>query len=225
MVARRSRARLSELVNARGTAGRHRAFRALFTDDEVVALTGHRPPRSLRWDLPPDDDARRQLARLDAVTYLRPTLLRDADVYSMWHGIELRVPFVDTRVFRSVLEAEHTPTKMELAQAWGDNFLVAKAVEPKLTFRLPWERWLDAITSSSHHVLGGPDPWRGLVDRNLANSMIARSSSEPLRPWALVVLARWLDLRDSARLSPTADIALQDRVGEFVRPSRSGISS
>jgi len=207
----RSSARLTELMAAEGTAGRHRAFRALFSDEEIIGLTAQRPPQSIRWDVDPDLDGRRQLARLDAMTYLQPTLLRDSDVFAMWHGIELRVPFVDTRVHASVLAHGEPPTKLELAQAWDDPFLVEKATEPKLTFRLPWERWLSTIEASSEDILDRQDPWHGLVDVDAARKILADGaddSAEPLRRWSLLVLARWLALRSEPRLSPTADVSL-----------------
>jgi asparagine synthase (glutamine-hydrolysing) len=195
-------ARLGELLKSTDLPGRHQAFRALFASDEVAQLTGSPLTRSSRWHTDSSLTARLQFAQLDTSTYLQPTLLRDADVYSMWHGVELWVPFVDTRVVQAVLAAERPPTKLEMAEEWGDAYLLDKATEAKPTFRLPWERWISSVSADSRELLSQPDPWCGLLNLDVARAMISASSmagAEPLRPWSLLLLARWLDLRGEVR--------------------------
>ncbi len=200
-----SSVRLRELINAHGVAARHRAFRSLFSPSETRALTGRDAPTTPRWQVSPEETGRRQLAQLDAATYLGPTLLRDADVHSMAHGIELRVPFVDRRVRDAVFASEAPPDKRAIADAWGDRFLARKAEEPKLTFRLPWEIWLDRIIDAHREVLEAPDPWCGLLDADVAGAHLRRGvEDEPLRPWALVCLAAWLDSRSADSASQGA---------------------
>ena len=189
------RARVDAVFASTSTAARHRGYRTLFTDTEVVALTRGATGRSLRWDVDHQDDARRQLAALDASTYLRPTLLRDADVHSMAHGVELRVPFVDRRVIDSVLAAGSAPTKLDIAHAWNDDFLVQKATEQKLTFRLPWRRWLLDSGDLTRRTLERPtEPWLGLLDTDAATRLVRADdpTTDPLRRWALIVLSHWL---------------------------------
>ncbi len=207
------RARVDSVFASTSTAARHRGYRTLFTDDEVVALTRGATGRSLRWDVDHHADARHQLAALDASTYLRPTLLRDADVHSMAHGVELRVPFVDRRVIESVLAAGSAPTKLDIANAWNDPFLVQKATEPKLTFRLPWRRWLLDSGDLTDRTLGrSTDPWLGLLDTARATQLVRADdpTTDPLRRWSLIVLSHWLhrapqtarvstDLREATR--------------------------
>ena len=192
--------RLGQLLTSRGVADRHRAFRSLFSPAEVVQLSGRPAATSLQWRVDGDDDPRRQLATLDANTYLRPTLLRDADVHSMAHSVELRVPFVDRRVRDAVVAAPAPPTKSDLARAWGDRYLSAKAQEPKLTFRLPWDRWLQQVIERHRPLLEQRDPWRGHLDAAVAHHYLdsATTSPEPLRGWVLVSLARWLDQHANA---------------------------
>lgn len=194
-------ARLGDLMAADGVAARHRAFRALFSADEVSELAGRPADRTSQWVVDPTASPRQQLATLDAATYLRPTLLRDADVHSMAHSVELRVPFVDRRVRDAVFAADEPPTKDDLAHAWGDAFLVAKAREPKLTFRLPWHLWVTQILDDQRELLSRPDPWHGWLDPSAAKRHLAEPDlhGEPLRPWALVSLARWLDRQTTAR--------------------------
>jgi len=192
----RSRTRIDAVLRGRSVAERHRGFRTLFSDAEVKNLTGCCPKKSVRWDTDHDASNRRQLAELDATTYLRPTLLRDADVYSMWHGVELRTPFVDTRVINSVLGQSSAPTKLDIAHRWNDQFLVQKATEPKLTFRLPWQQWLSSNDDVQETVRSAPDPWNGLLRADAAHQILDHddgTAADPLRRWSLIVLAHWLN--------------------------------
>ena len=43
-----------------------------------------------------------QLSQLDSVFYMRNQLLRDSDWASMYHGVELRTPFVDVKLFEEI---------------------------------------------------------------------------------------------------------------------------
>ncbi|MEZ5280699.1 MAG: asparagine synthase (glutamine-hydrolyzing) [Acidimicrobiales bacterium] len=200
----RPEARLAAAMGAKGVTERHMAFRTLFDAEEVTRLTGCAPSVSVRWD-GSGDAAAGQFAALDTATYLRPTLLRDADIHSMRHGVELRVPFVDRHVKAAVGGRSRALTKAELARAWGDRFLEAKATEPKLTFRLPWNRWMPAILDAHKDLLLAPQPWRGLIDPVEADAILnhdRRGRGEPLRAWALLVLAAWIDQRQAAQTEP-----------------------
>ncbi len=80
--------------------------------------------------------------------YMKNTLLRDADVMSMSHGLELRVPFIDHLLVELVL-------RLPPALKWGNyeqKYLLVKAMEDLLPgqilarrksgFTLPFDRWL-----------------------------------------------------------------------------------
>ena len=129
-------------------------------------------------------------------------MLRDADIFSMCHGVELRVPFVDTGVINSLAAARSAPTKHDIAIAWADPFLIAKANEPKLTFRMPWQRWLADLDVVVEPVRSQRDPWQGVVDSALGHSILnthERGGADPLRRWALIVLAHWLQRAPTPR--------------------------
>ena len=79
---------------------------------------------------------------------MRNQLLRDSDVFSMVHGLELRVPFVDAR-FLSCIEqipAEHRflPHKKILTDAVG-NLPDWVLGQPKRGFSLPFNQWIQEI--------------------------------------------------------------------------------
>lgn len=114
------------------------------TEPGSEAEPGDRPPRSLslRAQL---GAAYQRVMRLERRSYLRNTLLRDADVLSMAHGIELRVPLCDAELWRAVDELGPEPTlraKELLVTAVGEPLCTAAAARRKRGFTLPLQRFL-----------------------------------------------------------------------------------
>ncbi len=81
-------------------------------------------------------------------TYMADVLLRDSDVMSMHHSLELRVPFVDRPLiewlWNQPTRYKHTPNqpKSALALAVGDLLPTATAKRPKRGFTLPMAQWM-----------------------------------------------------------------------------------
>lgn len=83
---------------------------------------------------------------LETSFYMANQLLRDSDVFSMAHSLELRVPFVDHKLYEAVLPYlddaydKNFPKKM-LVEAVGD--LPDEIVQrPKMGFTFPFENWI-----------------------------------------------------------------------------------
>lgn len=103
-------------------------------DDYAFELTGADPFQIISgWELR---------------TYMADTLLRDSDVFSMAHSLELRVPFVD-RVLLEWLWPQpawfkYDPRQLKRALADATADLVPAAVRnrPKQGFALPFARWM-----------------------------------------------------------------------------------
>jgi len=81
-------------------------------------------------------------------TYMTDVLLRDSDVFSMAHSLELRVPFVD-RVLLEWLwpqpawfKYDPRQTKRALADATADIVPAAIRTRRKQGFTLPFARWM-----------------------------------------------------------------------------------
>ena len=187
----RSGAQVAAIFDAVSTAERYRAWRSLFTATEVQRLTGCRPP-SPAILLGETDDEYRDLRTLDFELYLRSTLLRDVDVFSMACGVEVRVPLLDNSVVDHVVNQLPHLSKRSIAAALADPFLVDIAHRRKIPFRLPWQDWLHVI-DPLRDLLDAGDPWHGLVDPAEARQMLHESAPNSVdRPLALLVLARWL---------------------------------
>ena len=83
-----------------------------------------------------------QVCALEACRYMRNMLLRDADWAGMAHGLEIRVPLVDTGVFRCVargVAAGRPFLKQDLLKISNPR---ASAVPRKRGFSVPMRSWL-----------------------------------------------------------------------------------
>jgi len=142
--------RLAEFLRAPGTvADAYASLRGIFSKSEAAQLaawiTGGEEVKaeSKKWKAEgciPD-----QISELELTRYMRNQLLRDSDVMSMAHGLELRVPFVDRALLETVSRIPAAlrlqPGKRLLTQAvpevpeWVVN-------QKKRGFLFPFEKWL-----------------------------------------------------------------------------------
>ncbi len=124
--------------------------RGIFTEDEADLLARHlagEQAGAFAWDsLELPDDPLDTVSLLEIKRYMRYQLLRDSDVYSMAHGLELRVPFVDSRFIESIAGI---PAANRLRQG---KLLLLDAVpeipewvrnQQKRGFRFPFQAWME----------------------------------------------------------------------------------
>lgn len=89
-----------------------------------------------------------QISALELSAYMRNMLLRDSDVFSMAHGLELRVPFLDHRLVQLVLsiqgnlKVENKRIKPLLVRSLGDRLPKSTLTSEKKGFAMPWRNWL-----------------------------------------------------------------------------------
>lgn len=123
--------------------------RGIFRPAEAAMLAeqlGGEAPASLDWKTPvPFPSENNAISFLEISRYMRNQLLRDSDVFSMAHGLELRVPFVDVRFLSRIQEIpqEHRflPGKRILTDAVG-NLPDWVLGQPKRGFSLPFQQWI-----------------------------------------------------------------------------------
>ena len=184
----------------------HRLLRVVNASDRAKADLG--PLESLRRAQPLDSFNR--VSYLESRCYMLNTLLRDADVMSMAHGLELRVPFIDHQVAERVLSVpgswklERNVPKALLVGALHGQLPAEIVQRPKRGFTLPFEHWLkDEIRNEVESALlrFGIGPLATVLDakeaQNVWNSFLEGKTSWS-RPWALFVLQRWCELNGVA---------------------------
>jgi asparagine synthase (glutamine-hydrolysing) len=150
------------------------------------------------------------ISQLELQGYMANTLLRDTDVMSMAHSLEVRVPFVDVNVVNYVLSL---PGEWKLNGKNGGlpKALLADAVSdllprkflsrPKMGFTLPFEKWMQ---SRMRNEVSGVLEDKGRLakaglDSDEAGKIWQRFLGSPQaigwsRPWALYVLAIWCEI-------------------------------
>ena len=138
-------------------AGAYLLRRALYMPWELPRLLGRRRAATALAELRPLerlDDSIRGLgnercivAALELSWYMRNQLLRDSDWAGMFHGVEIRVPFVDVAVIRTLaplIASAHPPGKAELANAVSESLAADIVMRRKTGFSVPVRDWLRA---------------------------------------------------------------------------------
>ncbi|PJJ79448.1 asparagine synthase (glutamine-hydrolysing) [Mucilaginibacter auburnensis] len=138
------------------------AMRAIFTSTEVAKLLNvdEKQVNQVLYNadsLPDKMLSDKQLASwLETNLYMQNQLLKDTDVMSMSHGLEVRVPFLDEdfqQVVHSIsphlLFDQHQPKKL-LIDSFKDVLPEAIWNRPKMGFSFPLQQWMSAHTQISN---------------------------------------------------------------------------
>ncbi len=144
---------------------------------------------------PGEVPAQQQMAYLEVQQYLQMQLLRDADIMSMRHSLEIRTPLVDHVLYRELFKIpaalrQAGPAKRRLREATRPPLAERYWKRKKMGFSLPWEDWMRS------EEFAWALPKHGVFDaaalKELETSFLqGRTSSS--RIWALVTLAPFLD--------------------------------
>ncbi len=207
----------------------YRASRTLFDDRFVSRLMaddsppGRPAPEAPAWDEDGMNTPQR-VSHYELTGYMRNTLLRDSDVFSMAHALELRVPMVDVQVAKVAHRAaremrlKRGTIKPLLVEAVRDLLPPENISRPKMGFTLPFDRWMRkelfsevdlAMNQTAAERVGidysdARDIWKGFQTR--------KSGVSWSRPWALYTLMRWAEQNNVVyeQSNATALSALQD---------------
>lgn len=147
-----------------------------------------------------------RVSYLESRCYMLNTLLRDADVMSMAHGLEVRVPLIDHRLAEKLMTlpgdwkmSNRTPKPMLVGALRGT--LPEQIVHRrKRGFTLPFEHWLrDELRADVDRTLGGmkDTPLAAVLEAKEVNAVwesFQHGRTSWSRPWSLFVLARWCEL-------------------------------
>jgi asparagine synthase (glutamine-hydrolysing) len=147
-----------------------------------------------------------RVSYLESRCYMLNTLLRDSDVMSMAHGLELRVPLIDSQLVKQVMalpgrwKLNSQVPKPMLVEALAGSLPDEIVHRPKRGFTLPFEHWLrgelrSEVESALQRVSQGPLAGRlnqSQVAEIWADFLAGRTSWS--RVWSLYVLERWCEL-------------------------------
>lgn len=95
----------------------------------------------------PQLDLKEQVSFTETNLYMQNQLLRDTDFMSMWHSVEVRVPFLD-KEFMQVCHSIHPSLRLSggpkhlLIKAFKDVLPEAIWNRPKQGFAFPFQQWM-----------------------------------------------------------------------------------
>jgi asparagine synthase (glutamine-hydrolysing) len=195
------------------------AIRNLFTESQIVSFLNPAVHEQLEVDdssikcwrnevrsqikVASQYDAIGEVSWLEISQYMRSTLLRDTDMMSMAHSLEVRVPFVDHLLVERVLpicgkhKLKRGQQKPLLVEAMNGILPPEVMIGTKRTFTLPFEIWLrtglsqevaQCLRTLSDGLRRWIDPtsciqvWKNFDDGN----------TNWARPWALYILDAWV---------------------------------
>jgi len=159
-----------------------------FMDPELVRIGLQRlkPMRILASHLRPDpgSDVGRVCA-LESQHYLRNQLLRDADWAGMAHGIEIRTPFVDAHLLKSLAPAigagRLVPGAGKAALAQAPSLPLPDAIlnRAKTGFGVPTAAWMNKASIQLAQARSPAAASKGLTSRRWAQFVLGSLSTHP----------------------------------------------
>jgi asparagine synthase (glutamine-hydrolysing) len=190
--------------------GAYTASRTLFGPRALRKLGRFSFPDSAR--APDGLSPRGEVSWYELTGYMRNTLLRDADVFSMARGLELRVPFVDASLADVVAAIDDQLAwsgpgpkpllRLALRQDLPDDIWT----RPKRGFTFPFATWLSGILRPRIEAeLRGDGAERCGIEPHAAWRVweaFLRGSESWSRPWALYTLFRWARERNAELAHP-----------------------
>jgi asparagine synthase (glutamine-hydrolysing) len=138
-----------------------------------------------------------QVSLFELEGYMRHMLLRDSDVFSMRHGLELRVPLLDHKVVEQVAalpgsyKLPDPRPKPLLIDAVGPRLPAAVYTQPKRGFTFPWAAWLRGpLRQRAVQAINNRDVWHTLrLNPQAPRKLWDRFVDKDSRVSALQVLA------------------------------------
>lgn len=191
-------------------ASLHGAFPARIIDNLLADRLSKRPSRAIATNIPGSHGIKRT-SDLVIGTFLQNQLLPDIDTASMFHGLEVRVPYLSINLVESSLAL---PDHLKLgasdpkapARSYAANgtkkILVDIArtylpsgfdLRPKRGFAMPMERWMNSIwkdqmdeTTSSNTI-----KQRGIFDEHQLSNLVGQGRLPWTWTWLLMSIELW----------------------------------
>jgi len=129
---------------------------------------------------------------LEMKRYMHDQLLRDTDIFSMAHSVEVRVPYLDHVLVEQVwnlppgLKLDKAINKPLLVRAVDDSAVLAAGTRPKCGFTFPMARWMKTAAPEMREMAEA-----GWLDRSAVRECWGDFSEGRMhwsRAWALTVL-------------------------------------
>lgn len=149
------RIRKLSYAGMQNAAAEYLSYRGIFTPVSVASLLGCTEKEielelkalSVHYPINGLTNGNR-ISWMETNFYMQNQLLKDSDFMSMWHGLEIRVPFLDKEVMLmagvidAALKFKKDPPKYMLVKAFEQELPVEIWKRKKQGFTFPFEGWL-----------------------------------------------------------------------------------
>jgi glycosyltransferase involved in cell wall biosynthesis len=186
-----------EFLRSGGPLAAYLAIRGLFPSRDAARLLGIHELPIYAPGIAGCADAS-DYADLEFSLYLQNQLLRDTDVFGMYHSIEVRVPFLDHELVEYVaglpveMKASREGGKPLLAAALGEELSAETAKRPKMGFTFPFQEWIRDKATATRIPEGVGCPLVETESRRVW-SVYEAGRMHWSRPWAASVLSRMVE--------------------------------
>lgn len=139
------------------------------------------PLRHLKQTTQGIDNVHLKVTALETAWYMRNQLLRDTDWASMAHSLEVRVPLVDTELFRAVaplLSSTSAPGKLAMASAPQLSLPSQILKRRKTGFSIPVSKWI-VQDHGAETIERGLREWATRIYREWEGDKVSDSGGEP----------------------------------------------
>ncbi|MEO6885403.1 MAG: asparagine synthase (glutamine-hydrolyzing) [Jatrophihabitantaceae bacterium] len=157
-------------------------------------------------------DGSTRMQYVDLFTWLRGDILVKADKMTMANSLELRVPFLDTEVFRvgssipTDLKITKDTTKYALRRALADIVPAHVLERAKLGFPVPIRHWLKDVMYDWARAIITDSQADYLIDRDAALRLLDEHRAGPhdysRKIWTLLVFMIWHGIFVEDRIHP-----------------------
>ena len=140
-------------------------YRGLYTPPQIARILGIEEKivnaTLKKVTVPPcnSSDTSQQAAHLETHLFMQNQLLKDTDYMSMWHGLEVRVPFLDKEVIdlarRIPPQIKYDPKKLKkylLIEAFKDILPQEIYNRQKQGFTFPFYKWMENIVPKQRNA-------------------------------------------------------------------------
>ncbi len=138
--------------------------------------------------------------QLNVGHYMGGMLLPDSDVYSMANGVELRMPFLDTKFVSSIASFTKYPFNREIfATSLNSSPLIEILKTPKKSFSLPMNEICknNAFSMEYSELTTGNSLLNDLIAEDYVNPFVHYNRRRVWQnKWLLVCLSKWMKAND-----------------------------
>ncbi len=180
-----------------GAAGDYLLLRGIHTPDVIAGILNIREEavwevlRKISIELPQTTHEREYMSQLESRIYMTNQLLRDTDTMAMWHGVEVRVPFLDISLLKIVEKIavderyKKGYTKYLVSEPYRDLLPPEVVNRSKKGFTFPISLWMKR----------NPQAFKELIEPVKEAEKIVKGFAEGRdhwsRYWSLVVMKQF----------------------------------